>query len=203
MIFGHFKAGVLFTSIRFIPLLEHIVQMWLPTVLRSRQDHFRLSKDKIHRRLNLGTDSVDFMSYILKNNDKDGMSTLEIEATFNVLILAGTETTAMALSAMTNYLIANSGVLQRLAKEVRGSFQTEKDITLAYVARLPYLPAVIEEVLRIAPQVPVGLHRLVPSGGATVCGEWLPGGVSTLIYLLRSYGDYTAVRTIRCLRPWL
>jgi len=46
------------------------------------------------------------------------------------------------------------------------------------VGKLPYLSAVIEEGLRMAPPVPSGLPRVVPADGGMVCGEWLPGGVS-------------------------
>ncbi|KAI8321188.1 cytochrome P450, partial [Martensiomyces pterosporus] len=41
---------------------------------------------------------------------------------------------------------------------------------------LPYLGAVISESLRVMSPAPGMLPRLVPAGGARVCGHFLPGG---------------------------
>lgn len=90
----------------------------------------------------------------------------------------GTETTATQLSGMTWYLLQNPDKLARLAKEVRGAFNSAEEIDLLEITKLPYLTACIEEGLRIYPPVPSALPRTVPRGGAQVCGEWLPGGVS-------------------------
>ena len=43
-------------------------------------------------------------------------------------------------------------------------------------ASLPYLNAVLKEAIRIHPSVGLLLERHVPAGGATICGEYLPGG---------------------------
>ena len=44
------------------------------------------------------------------------------------------------------------------------------------VKRLPYLEAVINEALRIHSTSGIGLPRLVPEGGLTVCGQFFPEG---------------------------
>ena len=44
------------------------------------------------------------------------------------------------------------------------------------VRNLPYLSAVIKEALRCHPAVGLPLERVVPSGGITVAGHYLPGG---------------------------
>jgi benzoate 4-monooxygenase len=44
------------------------------------------------------------------------------------------------------------------------------------VKDLPYLNAVIWEVMRYRPTSAMGLPRLVPKGGATVCGEFFKEG---------------------------
>lgn len=43
-------------------------------------------------------------------------------------------------------------------------------------SQLPYLNAVIKESLRIHPSVGLLLERHVPSGGATIPGQYIPGG---------------------------
>jgi len=118
------------------------------------------------------------MSYVLDSKNEERMSLQEIVTTFNILIIAGSETTASALAGTTGYLLKNLMCLAILVREIRRSFEEESDINLSSVAKLPYLPAVIEEGLRMAPPVPSGLSRVTPPGGGTVCGKWLPGGIS-------------------------
>lgn len=49
-------------------------------------------------------------------------------------------------------------------------------VTFEDVKRLPYLQAVIDEALRIHSTSGVGLPRLVPEGGLTVCGQYFQEG---------------------------
>lgn len=178
MVFSHFKAASLVTSVKFYPFLEKLLRMLLPVEVKNRQEHFQLSKEKVHRRLRgAGKSRNDFMSYVLDSKLDERMSLEEIETTFNILIIAGSETTASALAGTTGYLLRYPTCLATLVKEIREGFEEESDITLAAVSKLPYLSAVIEEGLRMAPPVPSGLPRVAPVGGATVCGEWIPGGV--------------------------
>jgi len=55
------------------------------------------------------------------------------------------------------------------------------------VKDLPYLNAIILETLRYRPTSSFGLPRLVPKGGATVCGEFFKEGtvlsVPTCIFI--------------------
>lgn len=44
--------------------------------------------------------------------------------------------------------------------------------------KLPYLNAVIEESLRIYPPAALNLSRIVPQGGATICGNHIPAGAA-------------------------
>lgn len=63
---------------------------------------------------------------------------------------------------------------------MRSSFASENDITLFSVSQLPYMLACIDEGLRMYPPVPLGLPRVVPATGATVAGNFVPGGVRML-----------------------
>ena len=176
LVFSHFKAASLVTSVRFYPLLERFLRWWLPSPVTNRQGHFQLSREKIHRRLKGEKTTPDFMSYVLDPKNEERMSLQEIETTFNILIIAGSETTASALAGTTGYLLNNPMCLATLIQEIRSNFVEENDINLASLGKLPYLSAVIEEGLRMAPPVPSGLPRVTPAEGAVVCGEWLPGG---------------------------
>jgi hypothetical protein len=99
-----------------------------------------------------------------------------------VLTTAGSETTATTLCGAINKLIAHPDKLSRLAEETRAIFRNREQITLESLKNLPYLNAVIHESLRLCPAIPWVLSRLVPVGGDTVCGTWLPGGVCSKLY---------------------
>jgi hypothetical protein len=125
------------------------------------------------------------MSHVIQQGSGEkGLEPGEISATFMVLTTAGSETTATTLCGAMNYLIAHPEKLVILKTEIRSSFQHTKDITLAAVQGLHYLTAVINEALRLCPAVPWILPRIVPEGGDTVCGTWLPGGVSLISCLM-------------------
>jgi cytochrome P450 len=148
-----------------------------------------LSREKIHRRLKWAKTSPDFISYVLDPKNEERMSLQEIETTFNILVIAGSETTASALAGTTGYLLKNPICLATLVQEIRSNFEEETDINLSSLGKLPYLSAVIEEGLRMAPPVPSGLPRVTPEEGGIVCGEWLPGGTNI------SFSQWSAYRS--------
>lgn len=183
ILFSHFKALALFTCCRFFPILEHLMMYMLPkAVQQQRIDHFNMSKEKVHQRIAAQKDqssrNIDFMAHVLRHNDEKGMTLPEIESTFNILVLAGSETTATALAGTVSYLLKDFSVLDKLLVEIRGSFALPSEITSDRVGKLTYLNAVIDEGLRLCQPVPFGSPRRVPPGGAPVCGHWIPGDVS-------------------------
>ncbi|KAK5997021.1 Cytochrome P450 monooxygenase dtxS2 [Cladobotryum mycophilum] len=98
----------------------------------------------------------DFLSYMTRQtrNGEAGLSQNEILATTPLVILAGSETTATAMSGLVFYLCSNPEVYQRLAKEVREAFAADEDINLVSTGKLEYLHACLEEVLRVYPLLP-------------------------------------------------
>jgi len=71
----------------------------------------------------------------------------EIRQQLLTLLIAGHETTAITLAWVLDYVLRRPAALARLTDEVRG--QTEPDA----ISKLPYLGAVIDETMRIAPVV--------------------------------------------------
>ncbi|KAL8832623.1 MAG: hypothetical protein Q9191_000139 [Dirinaria sp. TL-2023a] len=139
------------------------------------QRHFEMSREKFQRRLKLQTDRKDIISYVLLNNQTSEITLPELEATSALLIVAGAESTASSLTATTNLLLRNRPKLEKLCEEIHASFDNESDITLSALEKLPYLQAVFQEGFRMAPAIPTQIPRIVPPGGDTVCGEFLPG----------------------------
>ena len=180
-LFGHLKWGALRASVNFYPWISSLLFTLVPKSLlslKAHETHFAMSREKVQRRIAMQTDRKDFLSYILKANDEKGMTVPELEATSSVIILAGSESTSTMLTATTNFLVRFPSKLDKLTKEIRTTFTNEQEITLDALEQLPYLRAVFQEGFRVAPPVPTQIPRVVPPGGAVVCGHSLPGNVS-------------------------
>lgn len=181
---AHFKRLIIMGSvIMMFPFLRPLVPLLVPKkIAEQRLQRFQFSQAKVGKRLDIGDDPnrADFMTYVCRYNDEKGMTRAEIEATFDILVTAGSETTASTLAATLHYLTRNPAKFQKLKIEIRSAFNDISEINLESSARLDYLTAVIREALRLAPPTPTMLPRVVPSDGAQVCGEWLPGGVRNL-----------------------
>lgn len=93
------------------------------------------------------------------------------------MIAAGSEEPATHLSGCMYYLCAHPQYLKRLTNEIRTTFGSESDITMSAVSSLPFLAAVIEESFRIYSPFVTSLTRVVPKGGDTIAGQYIPGGV--------------------------
>lgn len=179
---AHFKRLIIAGSIiMMLPILRPLVPFLVPKKIQEqRLQRFEFSRAKVGKRLDIGDDPnrADFMTYVCRYNDAKGMTRDEIDATFDILVTAGSETTATALTGTLHYLLRNPKKFQKLKDEIRGAIKHNTDINIQNTAGLTYLTAVINEGLRLCPPTPTMLPRIVPKGGAQVCGKWLPGGVS-------------------------
>lgn len=90
-------------------------------------------------------------------------------------------------SGLTYLLLRHPDVMAKLTHELRTAFQTEENITVETLARLPYLNACLEEGMRMYPPVPVGLPRVAPEGGAAICGKWVPEGTTVYVSQVAAY----------------
>ncbi|KAM0799194.1 cytochrome P450 [Usnea florida] len=178
-----FKAGKRISVFKYFP---HLAPIMLPLMTRSKAYKSRMksvanTRAMVSRRMATKTDRKDFMSYALRAMEKGDpgtmMSNEEIMTTFEVLMVAGSETTATTLSGVTYHLLKNPAVLKKLVAETRSTFTHSHEITMLTVPTLKYQLAVLEESLRIMPPVANALVRLVPPGtGETVGTHFVPGG---------------------------
>ena len=149
-----------------------------PKAVEAREMHNEYTKVALQRRLATKTEKTDFMSFILRDKDEIGMTEDELNSNAEVLIVAGSETTATLLSGATYYLLTNKLALEKVCDEVRSTFHSEGNITFTTVPHLPYLNAVIEESLRLYPPVPATLPRWTLPEGNVIDGHFVPGNVS-------------------------
>ena len=183
MIYNFLKGMTLAAATRYYPFIEFLFVRLIPKRIKEmQQDHYQLALDKVHRRLNLEMKRDDFMTPVIQfNQDFKRVSLSEIESTFAMFIVAGSETVATTLSGITNSLIQNPNELAKLVSEIRDTFSNETDISFAALEELSFLNAVIHEGLRLHNPIPAGLPYLAPKGGGTVCGHFIPEDVRWLI----------------------
>ncbi|KAI3399735.1 hypothetical protein diail_5802 [Diaporthe ilicicola] len=129
----------------------------------------------------------DLISLMLGQDEKGQRRMYEHELLANVSILlpAGSETTATALCGIFYHLGRHPQVYEILAREIRAAFSSQGDINIKSTARLPYLVAVIEEVLRIYPPGAETPPRVSP--GDVVGGFYIPKGTSVSTYQWASF----------------
>ncbi|KAF8849394.1 putative Averantin oxidoreductase [Acephala macrosclerotiorum] len=106
----------------------------------------------------------------------------EIEMNAVLLIGAGSETTATFLSGITYHLLLNPHILIKLTTLIRTTFPTSSSITIRSASTLPYLPACIEEGLRLYPPLPAGMPHHTNPGGNAICGEFVPGNTVVSVH---------------------
>ncbi|KAK8199757.1 cytochrome P450 [Phyllosticta capitalensis] len=149
--------------------------------------HAQNSIERVDRRLARQTDRPDIWGFVLRHQHggdpkaNAGLSRPEMLANSSTLMVAGTETTATLLSGLLYHLCRNPRVCTKLTSEIRGAFTHPDQMNMPTLASLPYLCACIEEALRVYPPVPIGLPRVVPPGGRTICGKHVPGGTIVML----------------------
>jgi cytochrome P450 len=140
------------------------IQEYTNSMLRSRLGH--------------GKGRDDLFEGLARKQDEWNFSFEKMSRNATILLLAGSETTATTLSGATYLLLSHPRVLEKLKLEIRSSFSKPEDITIASVSKCSYLLAVLNETLRCYPPLTAGMVRVVPRGGATIAGSFIPEGVS-------------------------
>lgn len=126
---------------------------------------------------------------LFRGEEEEELTFKEIRDEAQVYIVAGSDTTAITLTYLVWAVCRNPAIRDRLVAEVRD--RLPEDYQDHHVQQLPYLQQVIEEALRVYSAVPAALPRVVPPGGATLAGHYLPGGsvVCTQAYSLHRNAD--------------
>lgn len=209
-IFGGIKYG---TAIRALKLLSSFNRWFLeevlfqmPSLRKKQLEHWKYTTDRVDRRLAKEPDRPDLFTRILEKSAAgaekgEGLSLQEYYSISSLFMIAGTETTATALSGTTFHLLKNRKYLDMLQKELRGAFAGMDDMTLEALAHLPMLEAVIKEGIRMYPPVPIGLPRVSPPGGMTVGDHFVPEGTAVAVHQLATYRSEDNFKHAHIFRP--
>jgi cytochrome P450 len=135
----------------------------------------------------------DFFYWLFAAQDPETgkrYSLSELYAECEMLVIAGSDTTANVLSALFFYLARNPRIQAKLATELRSAFPAYADIKAGeQMHACKYLTAVIQESLSADPA------REVLHGGAAIDGYFFPAGtnVSTEFWAMHYNAEYFAV----------
>ncbi|EJC97640.1 cytochrome P450 monooxygenase [Fomitiporia mediterranea MF3/22] len=137
----------------------------------------------ISKRLARPTEPLGLLSALLELKDDEGkpLSKEQLSADGLLLLIAGSDMVANPTCAVLYQIIANPPVQAKLQKELDDALgapspSDDSVSTYSQINHLPYLEAVINEALRVHPMVGLGLPRVVPASGLTVCGKHFPEG---------------------------
>lgn len=125
-----------------------------------------------------------FLSKFLAKNEEDPQKFTEEHMIASCVsnIVAGSDTTAISLSAILYHLLANPRSYQKLCDEV-DAFQSQGKLSRSpkfkETQQMPYLQAVIKEALRVHPATGLPLERVVQGQGLSIGNQHFPEGVSS------------------------
>ncbi|KAI0177373.1 cytochrome P450 [Pestalotiopsis sp. NC0098] len=173
--------------------LFKLVMLLLGPVMRKAQESHmanvtKLANGRLHARKQ--PDRGDFMDYFLRSRGQaHGLTDDEVIINSDLIMVAGSETTATLLSGATYLLLSNPHTLKLATQEVRSVFSSDDQISFVEAgSKLPYLNACLEEALRLFPPVPLALARSVPGDiPMEVCGLMMPPKTTVGVHHLSTY----------------
>ncbi|KAK6349522.1 hypothetical protein TWF696_005807 [Orbilia brochopaga] len=179
-----------------------LVRLIAPEDVRGIVDVQKLCMDQVDEFLKDPTKAcaksthITIFQSLMEGNDAKSFVRLSRNALIGEawsLVAAGSESTGATLTAAIYEACLNVSVQEKLHQELVEAFPDLQNDDMAYTKceKLPYLTAFIKEVMRVAVGVPGRLPRIVPKGGTTAAGTFIPEGatVSMSIYLMHNNPD--------------
>ncbi|KAK7755342.1 hypothetical protein SLS62_002568 [Diatrype stigma] len=142
-VFESVKVWPIVQIIQYYPILEALFPLLEPKFVRTmRKNHFNWTVEHVDKRLRDGSDQPDLWNLVLSAEKRGrGLSLDEMHNNAELLMIAGSETTATLMAGLTYYLLVNPRNMQLLTDELRNSFTRLDDITMDSTANLKYLNA--------------------------------------------------------------
>ncbi|KAJ5237155.1 hypothetical protein N7489_007246 [Penicillium chrysogenum] len=147
-IFDAGRVGIILQALSFYPLVKRMLLSMVPASMKeAHEKHKKLTKQKMVRRMEKEEGRPDLMEGLLRKRE-------ELVTTY--------------------LLLTNPTAYEKLKEEVRTVFQSQEEINLISVNKLPYMLACLDEAMRMYPPIANGLPRVCPEGGANILGEYVP-----------------------------
>lgn len=162
------RSGRFGSLLLFFPLLRRNLGAWSPggRLLQIEQEIRALLLQEVAERreaLAGGETRADVLSLLLdcRDDQGQGLSDEELHDELITLLFAGHETTATALTWALYWIHRQPAVRERLQQELEELDASGDGADPEAITRLPYLGAVVNEVLRIHPVAMLMFPRLV------------------------------------------
>ncbi|KAJ3476719.1 hypothetical protein NLI96_g10969 [Meripilus lineatus] len=124
-------------------------------------------------------DPIDDIGSINKPLISRPISTSDLDEEAFLLVFAGSDTGGNVLSSGLIRILDNPRVHQRLKQELQEAWPSlENKPRYEDLEKLPYLRAVVKESLRMNHAVVNPMTRVVPKGGASIGGHFVPEGTT-------------------------
>jgi cytochrome P450 len=137
----------------------------------------------LHRlkRYEAGEKLEDFYTYLFE--DKHGQANFypigELVAECSIMMNAGSDTTASALTNVLYWLLKNPSCYTKLREELDAVLEPDdKFAPYDRVRYLPYLRACLDESMRLTPPNTMSVPRMTPAEGMNIIGHWIPGNTT-------------------------
>lgn len=150
-----------------------------------------LARERLNR-YQAGEKLDDFFMSLMedKGGKPQGLEWGEIVAEINIMMNAGSTTTAIAMANVMFQLLKNPLCLAKLREEIDAVVDAD-DTVVSYdkVRHLPYLRACLDESMRLFPPTSHGLPRVTPEEGLLIKGDFIPGGTTVSISAYVAHRD--------------
>ncbi|KAL3483959.1 cytochrome P450 [Aspergillus germanicus] len=190
MVLDYFYAAILLQVVHRYRPLNRLLAMLLPSsVVQKKERHTQMALDKVRARTSSAGMSGrhDFIHYMQRAVEAGSITSEELEMQASIIILAGSETTSIALTYATYFLITHPEILDGLRAELAEHFTREDEITLLAVNQLQFLQAALQETLRLRPPITNGFPRQTPPQGAVIDGRYVPGNTVVNVHHWAAY----------------
>lgn len=118
-----------------------------------------------------------------------GIEEGELFAEMSILLDAGSDTTAIALTHVLYQLILHPESLQKLRKELAEVTDGTDVPSFSSLKQCEYLRACLDESLRLLPPISNGLQRRTPIGGMHIAGKSIAGNVMVSVSAYVAHRD--------------
>lgn len=157
---------------------------WIPGVAADYQRFIRYCSDQIDKRMKLQgeTKAPDIAQTLIDYHQRSKWTTAEektqrymIQGDSRLIVVAGSDTTAVALTYLFYHIAVEKGLIDRLREEIDTLVPVGEEIEGVKLNHATLLNGTIDESLRLHPPIPSGFPRKTPPEGVDIGGVFIPG----------------------------
>eukprot|EP01018_Ginkgo_biloba_P020070 Gb_24509 [translate_table: standard] len=123
----------------------------------------------------------DFVDVLLSLQGNDKLNDSDMVAVLWEMIFRGTDTVAILMEWILARLILHPNIQAKVHEELDSVVGNSRQLTESDIPKLPYLQAVVKEVLRIHPPGPLLSWARLSIHDVHVGGHWVPAGTTAMV----------------------